>query len=216
MQRLSVFEKNILRKIFGPTKEDNGIWRIKTNKELDELIKHQNIINYVKSQTLSWFGHVNRMPETSIARKIYKWKPLTSRPVGRPKFRWVDAVRNDMKRMKLIKWTEQVQDRLEWKVIVEKAKTVPELLCRRKKLMLRISICMDLDTSGSTRAEHFPCNKAILMYWIYLLPPANKQTIGYNGFTTCFDSHASSSGYVQNLSVLAVLLLTVYGGCWSL
>jgi hypothetical protein len=48
----------------------------------------------------------------------------------------------------------------------------------------------------------------ILMYWIYLLP-STQQTIGYNGFTTCFDSHESSSGYVQNLSVLAVLLLTV-------
>jgi hypothetical protein len=45
-------------------------------------------------------------------------------------------------------------------------------------------------------------------YWIYLLP-STQQTIGYNGVTTCFDSHESSSGYVQNLSVLAVLLLTV-------
>jgi hypothetical protein len=66
IQRLSVFETKILRKIFGPIKEDNGIWRIKTNKELDELIKHQNIIYYVKAQRLSWFGHINRMPETSI------------------------------------------------------------------------------------------------------------------------------------------------------
>jgi hypothetical protein len=49
----------------------------------------------------------------------------------------------------------------------------------------------------------------ILMYWIYLLP-STQQTIGYNGFTTiCFDSHESSSGYVQNLLVLTVLLLTV-------
>ena len=69
MQRLSVFERKILRKIFGPTKEDNGIWGIKTNKELDELIKHQNIINYVKSQRLSWFGHINRMPETSFCKE---------------------------------------------------------------------------------------------------------------------------------------------------
>jgi len=45
-----VFERKILRKIFGSTKESNGVWRIKTNKELDELIKHQNIINYVKAQ----------------------------------------------------------------------------------------------------------------------------------------------------------------------
>jgi len=36
------------RKIFGAIKEASGIWRIKTNKGLDELIKHQNIINYVK------------------------------------------------------------------------------------------------------------------------------------------------------------------------
>jgi hypothetical protein len=46
------------------------------------------------------------------------------------------------------------------------------------------------------------------MYWIYLLP-STQQTVVYNGFTTCFDSHESSSGYVQNLLVLAVLLLTV-------
>jgi hypothetical protein len=52
-----VFERKILRKIFGPTEEDNGIWRIKMNEELDELIKYQNIINYVKSQRLNWFGH---------------------------------------------------------------------------------------------------------------------------------------------------------------
>jgi hypothetical protein len=46
----------MLRKIFGLTKEANGIWRINTNKEFDELIKHRNI-NYVKAQRLSWFGH---------------------------------------------------------------------------------------------------------------------------------------------------------------
>jgi hypothetical protein len=44
IQRLSVCERKIPRKIFGPTKEDN--WRIKTNKELDELVKQRNIINY--------------------------------------------------------------------------------------------------------------------------------------------------------------------------
>jgi hypothetical protein len=121
-----VFERKILRKIFGPTKEDNGNWRIKTNKELDELMKHQNIINYVKAQRLSWFGHINRMPETSIVKKIYKWKPFTRRPIGRSKSRWEDDVRNNLKKMKLIKWAEQVQDCLKWKDIVEKVKTLPE------------------------------------------------------------------------------------------
>ena len=50
IQNLSVFERKILRRIFGPTEEANGIWRIKTNKELDELIKHRNIINCVNVQ----------------------------------------------------------------------------------------------------------------------------------------------------------------------
>jgi len=67
------------------------------------------------------------MPETSIVKKIHKRHPFTRRPVGRPKSRWEDDDRNDLKKTKLIKWTEQVQDRLKWKGIVEKAKTVPEL-----------------------------------------------------------------------------------------
>jgi hypothetical protein len=93
--------RKILRKIFGATKEDNGNWRIKTNIELDDLIKHRNIIIYVKTQRLSWFGHINRMPETSIVKKIHKWKPFTRRPVWKPKSRWEDDVRNDLKKLKL-------------------------------------------------------------------------------------------------------------------
>jgi len=129
IQKLSVLERKILRRIFGPTKEANGIWRIKTNKELDELIKHRNIINYVKAQRISWFGQKNRMLETSIVKKEYTNvnKPFTGRPAGRPKSRWEDDVRNDLKKMKFMKWAEQVQDRLKWKDIVEKAKNVSEL-----------------------------------------------------------------------------------------
>ena len=66
VQKVSVFEGKILRNIFEPTKEGNGIWRIETNTELDELIKHQNITNDCKTQRLVWFGHINRMPESSI------------------------------------------------------------------------------------------------------------------------------------------------------
>jgi hypothetical protein len=54
----------------------------------------------------------NRMTETGTVKKIYRWKPFTGRPVGRPKSGWDDDVRNDFKKMKLIKWAEQVQDRL--------------------------------------------------------------------------------------------------------
>jgi len=67
------------------------------------------------------------VPETSIVERIHKWKPFTGRPAGRHKSRWEDDVRNDMKKMKLVKWAEQVQDRLNWKDIVEKAKTLSEL-----------------------------------------------------------------------------------------
>jgi hypothetical protein len=60
-------------------------------------------------------------------KKIYKWKPFTGRPVGRPKSRWEDDVRNGLKKMKIIKWAEQVEYCLEWKGTVDKAKTLPEL-----------------------------------------------------------------------------------------
>jgi hypothetical protein len=96
--------------------------------ELDELIKHWNIINYVKSQRLSWFGHINRMPETSVVKKMYKWKPLTRRP----KSRWEEDIRNDMRRMQIVKWPEHVQDCPKWKVIIEKAKT-PRVVVHKKK-----------------------------------------------------------------------------------
>ena len=73
-QKLSVIERKMLRKICGPTEEAKGIWRIETNKELDVFVKQRNIINYVKVQRSSWFGHTNRMSETSIVKRIHKWK----------------------------------------------------------------------------------------------------------------------------------------------
>jgi hypothetical protein len=57
-----VFGRKVLRRIFGPTKERDSTWRIKTNDELDELIRHNNIINLIKAQRLSRFGHLHRMP----------------------------------------------------------------------------------------------------------------------------------------------------------
>jgi len=84
--KLMVFETRVFRKIFGPTKERDGTWRIKTN---DVLIRHKNIINHIKAQRLSWFGRLHRMPEERmIKKKLYKWKPMSLRPQGRPKNRW--------------------------------------------------------------------------------------------------------------------------------
>ena len=74
--KLMVFESKVLSKIFGPTKERDGTLRIKTNDELDKLLRHKNIINYIKALRLSWFGHLHRMSEERMVKKVYKWKPM--------------------------------------------------------------------------------------------------------------------------------------------
>jgi hypothetical protein len=121
IQKLLVFERKILRRIFVPTKE-NQIWRIKRNEEIDKLVKHKNIVNYIKAQGLSWFGHVQRMPDTRTFKKVIKWKLLTKRSQGRPKDRWEDNIKQDICQMKIKNWLACVQDRGKWKHAVEKAK----------------------------------------------------------------------------------------------
>jgi len=87
------------------------------------MIKHENIVNYIKAQRLSWFGHIQSMPETRTAKKIFKWNPLTTRPRGRPKYRCEDNIIQDLGQMKIKNWLACVQDRAKWKDAVEKAKT---------------------------------------------------------------------------------------------
>jgi len=103
--------------------KESQIWRIKNNEELDKLIKHENIANYIKAQRLSWFGHVQRMPETRAAKKMFKWNPLTTRPRARPMHKWEDNIIQDLGEMKIKHWITCVQDRAKWKVVVEKDKT---------------------------------------------------------------------------------------------
>jgi hypothetical protein len=57
-RKLLINERNILGRIFGPAEDRHGTWRIKTD-ELNNLIRNKNMINYVKTQNLSWFGHVH-------------------------------------------------------------------------------------------------------------------------------------------------------------
>jgi hypothetical protein len=123
INRLMVFESKVLRKIFGTTIE-NGIWRIKTNQELDKIIKHKNIINIIRAQRLGWLGHIERMQETRIVKAIYSWKPISRRPIGRPKIRWEAGVRKDIQKLKVPNWKSLVQDRKRWKELFEKAKTL--------------------------------------------------------------------------------------------
>jgi hypothetical protein len=76
-----IFERKIMRKIFGPTRSDDGTWRIKTNQEINEVIKGQNVIGFIKMQRLSWLGHVERMTEDDNVKKIKRWKPMPKRPI---------------------------------------------------------------------------------------------------------------------------------------
>jgi hypothetical protein len=121
--KLMVFERKVLRNIFGHTKERNGTWRIKTNDELDKLIRHKNVINYIKAQRLSLFGHLHRMLEKRMVKKVYKWKPMLRIPLGRPKNRWENDIRNEIEKLKIKNWTNCIRDRKNWKLYVEKAKT---------------------------------------------------------------------------------------------
>jgi len=119
-------EGEVLRRIFGPTKVRDGTWRIKTNHELDELMRHKNIINHIKVQTLSWFWPLTSNVGRENGKKVHKWKRMLTRPLGRPKNRWEDDMRNDMKKLKIKNWTSCIQDRKKWKLYVEKDKTFKE------------------------------------------------------------------------------------------
>jgi hypothetical protein len=66
-----VFERRILRRIFGPTQKADGEWRLKTNEELENAIKYENILRHIKSKRLSWLGQVERMPNERVAKTIY-------------------------------------------------------------------------------------------------------------------------------------------------
>jgi hypothetical protein len=56
------FERQTLRKIFGPVSTDN-IWRIRNNKEIDKLIEGADIVRYIKAQRNKWLGHIERMDQ---------------------------------------------------------------------------------------------------------------------------------------------------------
>jgi len=92
-QKLLVFERKILRRIFGPTQRASVEWRLKTNEELEKAINNENIVRYIKYKRFSWLGHVERMTNERVAKTIYKWKPYATRLKGRPRVRWEDDVR---------------------------------------------------------------------------------------------------------------------------
>jgi hypothetical protein len=69
--------------IFGPVNIDN-IWRIRNNMEIYKLIAGARIVIYIKAQRIKWLGHIQRTDQARPTRKLFDWKPVGTRPVGRP------------------------------------------------------------------------------------------------------------------------------------
>ena len=67
------------------------------------------------------------MAEDSNVQKIKRWKPISKRPIGRPKTRWEDGVLEDIKSMNVRNWKKVTQNRDSWKKVVEQARTLYRL-----------------------------------------------------------------------------------------
>jgi len=105
------FERKIMRKIHGPIRREYGCWRMKTIQLISNILKGQNIIGFIEKQRLNWLGHVERMTEDNIVQRIERWKPMSERPIGRPKTRWEDDVLEDIKNMNVRNWKKVAQNR---------------------------------------------------------------------------------------------------------
>ena len=93
-----------VKKIFNwkpLTKRSQGRPKYRWEDNIKQDICQMNIINHIKAQRLSWFGHIQRMPDTRTVKKTFNWKPLTKRSQGRPKYRWEDNIKQDICEMKI-------------------------------------------------------------------------------------------------------------------
>ena len=91
-----MFENMVLRRIFGPRRDEvTGEWRRLHNEELN-LYSSPNIVRMIKSRRLRWAGHVARMGEERGAYRVLVGKPEGKRPLGRRRHRRVDNIRMDL------------------------------------------------------------------------------------------------------------------------
>jgi hypothetical protein len=103
--RLRVFEDRVMRRIFGPKRDDvTRECRKLHNEELHNLFSSQNIIRQIKSRRMRWAGHVARMEEEIKLYKVLVGKPEGKRPLGRPRHRWEDGIRMDLTEIGLGVW----------------------------------------------------------------------------------------------------------------
>jgi hypothetical protein len=95
--RLRVFENRVLRRVFGPKREEDGSWRKLHNDELHSLYSSLNIVKVIKSRRMRWAGHVARMGEGTGVCRVLVGKPEGKRPLGRPRRRWEDNIKMDFR-----------------------------------------------------------------------------------------------------------------------
>jgi hypothetical protein len=99
---LRVFENRVLRRIFGPKRDEvTGEWRKLHSEELHNLYLSPDIIRQVKSRRMRWAGHVARMGEERKVYKVLVGNPEVRRPLGRPRRRWEDRIRMDLREIGL-------------------------------------------------------------------------------------------------------------------
>jgi hypothetical protein len=97
-----VFENRVLRRIFGPKRDEVvGEWRKMHSEELQNLYSSPDIIRQVKSRQMRWAGHVVRTGEERKVYKVLVGKPEGKRPLGRPRRRWEDGIRMDLREIDL-------------------------------------------------------------------------------------------------------------------
>jgi hypothetical protein len=120
-QSLRVFENRVLRRIFVPKRDEvTGEWRKLRNVEVHNLYSSPDIIRQVKSRRMRWAGHVARMGEEIKVYKVLVRKPEGKRPLGRPRGKWEDEIRMDLRVIGLgsVDWIRLAQDRDRWRAVV--------------------------------------------------------------------------------------------------
>jgi len=109
-------------RILGPVYNKKENWRILTNKEINAIVKKPSITETIRSNRLHWFGHVQRMEENRIPKKVLYMNLEIGRLRGRPRNRWQDEVREDGKLVGGKGWKERVYNREEWKKLLRTAR----------------------------------------------------------------------------------------------
>jgi hypothetical protein len=116
-----VFENRVLRRIFGPKRDEvMGEWRKVHNEELRDLYSLPSIIRIIKSRRIRWAGHLARMWEKRNVYRLLVGKPKGKRPLGRPRHRWVYNIRMDLEEVGWddVDWIGLSKDRNRWKALV--------------------------------------------------------------------------------------------------